>query len=167
LIEAFVGLLVIGTFAVATAAVQNARVGAARAEADRLEANVALGASRRRQAGALGAEVARLQQLGAESLRRRGSGNEVARALALIGNAIPQADWLDSIERHPDGYLVSGGSPSLDDVGGVISSVERVAPGYRTSLLHVIRDDRHPTVHFALQLVSPPNTAPSPVATHS
>ncbi len=153
--EVLVGILVIALAGGATVALEAFQLAGARSQATKLEALVATHAARRREAAALGAEVARLQQLGAESARRRGSGNDVARALASIGNAIPAGDWLDAIERHPDGYVVSGGSPSLDDVGPLLTSVERAARNYRTSLMRVVRDDRGSAVHFSLQLLSP------------
>jgi hypothetical protein len=159
--EALLGAFVIALAGGATVTFEALQVAGAHAQATQLEGLVATHAARRHEAATLGVEVARLQQLGAESARRRGSGNDVARALASIGNAIPAADWLDSIERHPEGYIVSGGSPSLDDVGPLLTSVERAARTYRTSLIRVVRDDRGTAVHFSLQLLSPAAMSPA------
>ena len=159
--DAVGGLIVLVLVSAGTYAVQEIRLSTLRHHAETLEVSVAANSVRRREIAAMAADVARLQQLQHESEHRRRSGNSVAATLIAIGNAVPLRVWLDDIDQNANGYIVSGGATSLDDVGDTLLAVARSMPGYASSLANVSREQYGQRLHFSVLLHEPAAAAPA------
>ena len=142
-------------------AAQHVRLAIALGEAQRLEERVLQNAGRREHIRTTAADVARLQQLLREAESRRLSGNEIAATLAAIGNAVPAPVWLEGIDRRSDGFVVTGGAETLDQVGDTLVSVARTMPAAQPSLGALSLDERGKSLHFSLVLRAPAQTETS------
>lgn len=110
----------------ATAAIEWWRAQYVREAALRLEVSLARQDHLRRRVASLAREVALLQQIDRESEDAHHSGNDAAAALGRIGNAVPAGVWLDALTPAPDGYLMSGGGRSLDEIAAMLSAFARL-----------------------------------------
>jgi Tfp pilus assembly protein PilN len=98
-------------------------------------------------------DVARYQEIAREAQTFRRSGPEAAIAIARIGNTVPPAVWLESIERDADGYTLAGASRSVDALSGTVLSLDGALPRTSAALLSI---DNHAadrdSVHFRARL---------------
>lgn len=98
------------------------------------EAQLDLQTQLRRRVAALARDVALLQRIERESAIARNSGNRAALAIARIGNAIPRGVWLNTLDRRPNGYFISGSGDSYDGVAAALRALDRVGSPNRARL---------------------------------
>jgi len=98
------------------------------------EAQLDLQSQLRRRVAALARDVALLQRIERESAVARNSGNRAALAIARIGNAIPPRVWLSTLDRHPDGYFISGSGDSYGGIATALRALDHVVSPKRARL---------------------------------
>lgn len=163
---AFAALVVVIVAAIGIA-IEMFRVARLEAAAAEQEARIAAQAPQRAELKALALEVARYQSFAHEALAYRRSGPDVAIAVARIGNTVPVAVWLDSLQQQGDGYDIAGSASSLDRIGTAIVSLGHSLPDAHATLVTMEsqhRDDSaiHFTAHVGTRVPSQPQSPRSP-----
>jgi hypothetical protein len=105
------------------------------------EAAVRAGASERTAIKHLALDVARYQEFAREADAYHSSGSLAALTVARIGNTVPAAVWLETLDHDSDGYTLTGGSESVESLSGTMLSLGKALPQSNASLLNI---DNHP-----------------------
>lgn len=166
--QLLLGLLIVITVAVIGVGIERLRVHRLEVAAGIEDDLIASHTRQRGEAKALALEVARYQGFAREAGAFRRSGADAAIAVAQIGNSVPKRVWLNSLERTTNGYDMTGGSYSVDALGGTILSLGHALAGNAASLVAI--DNRNTAlggVKFSAHIGTPTTTVPAlvPVAT--
>ena len=128
------GLFLVLLIGGATLGVETLRLHRIGGDADAAEVTLASNDARRMEAQRVAFDVARLEATGRRAADLHRSGNDVARQIARIGNAIPAAVYLDTLTTDRDTVQLRGQSNSLDRIGETMTALGRAFPALRASL---------------------------------
>ena len=157
--QAVVGLAIVVAVALLGIGIESLRLHRLEAAAADADAAIAAGAPARAESKRLALDVARYQEFSREARLYRRSGADAAVALARIGNTLPDRVWLDAMDHDAGGYRLTGGSHSVDALGGTILAIGRALPSARASLVNIDNHDAARNgVRFTARVAVPAET---------
>jgi hypothetical protein len=140
--------------------IERVRIDGLRGELASEEAAIAERSPERADANRLAVDVARYEEFARAAATFRRSGADAAMSVARVGNALPQAVWLDALDRDAAGFALTGESTSIDAIGSTLSHLALAAPPARADIVSI---DAHATdrggIHFNVRLAMPANGA--------